>query len=99
MNLAFLGMKFHEPIFLPLLKSVRVLLRVMSIRLSTVLYSIQSSANNLAVDSGDMYSGRSLINRRKSRGSTTLSWDTPDWTGADVEVTRQVELAVTRGRK
>ena len=33
-----------------------------------VLYRMQSSANNLAVDPGDMYSGKSSINRRKSGG-------------------------------
>ena len=71
-NLAFQGVEFHEPIFLPLSK--------------LFLYSMQSSANNLAVESGDMYSGRSFINRRKSRGPNTLPCGTPDWTEAEVEV-------------
>ena len=60
-----------------------------SVSVSMVLYRMQSSANNLAVDSGDMYSGKSLINRtnrRKSRRPNTLPWRTPDWTGADAEV-------------
>ena len=34
------------------------------------LYNKQSCANDLAVESGDMYFGRSLINRRKSRGGS-----------------------------
>ena len=54
---------------------------------SIVLYKMQSSANNLAVDLGDMYSGRSFMNKRNSRCPRTLPWGTPDWTGADDEVT------------
>ena len=33
-NMAILGMEFHEPIFLPLLKSVQVMLKISGIRLS-----------------------------------------------------------------
>ena len=53
------------------------------------LYNMQSCANNLAVESGDVYFGRSLINRRQSRGwewGNTLPCGTPDWTETEVDV-------------
>ena len=74
-GLTFLGMEFHKPILFPLLKSIQVKLKVTSIKLS--LYSSVLNAiiaNNMAVDPGDMYSSRSFINRRKSRGPRTLPW-------------------------
>ena len=45
-----------------------------------VVYNTQSAANNLAVESGDMYSGRG-----KSKGPSTLPYGTPDCTEADDE--------------
>ena len=63
-DLTFLGVEFHKPVLLPLLKSVQVKLKVTSIRpCLLVLYKMQSSANNLAVDLSNMYSGRSFMNK------------------------------------